>query len=142
PDQTLLRLKANELTLGILQPNHYRQEILRWKDEPKEKRPRNNPFLNGQIQCQVYERPVYYFVGWNTDNPLFADAKVRTAMTHAFNRQEIIDQVFVGLGEVTNGPFLPQSGALDPSVKTLPFDLTRAASLLDEAGWKDNDGDG
>ncbi len=142
PDQTLLRLKADELTLGLLRPNQYRQEVLSWNDKPKAEWPKNSPFLNGKIFCKEYERPAYSYLGWNTDNALFTDARVRTAMTLALNRQEIIDKVFVGLGKVTNGPFLPETGGLDPSVEVLPFDLVRAGKLLDEAGWKDTDGDG
>lgn len=142
PDQTLLRLKADELSIGLLQPNHYRQEVLQWKDKPKDQWPKNSPFLNGKLKCEEYVATSYRYIGWNADNPLFTDPRVRTAMTLALNRPEIIDRVFVGLGIATNGPFLPQTGGLDPTVEVLPFDLARAAKLLEEAGWTDSDGDG
>ena len=63
-------------------------------------------------------------------------------MTLAFDRRKILDKVFLGLGELVSGPFLPSSGALDPSILPLPFDLDRAKALLAEAGWRDTDGDG
>ena len=67
---------------------------------------------------------------------------MRRAMTHALDRQGIIDNVFVGLGKLATGPFLSTSPYNDPAVKPLAFDLEHARSLLAEAGWEDSDGDG
>jgi ABC-type transport system substrate-binding protein len=63
-------------------------------------------------------------------------------MTHAFDRQRIIDNVYAGLGTVATGPFAPDSPANDPEIKPIPFDLGAAKKLLAEAGWTDTDGDG
>jgi ABC-type transport system substrate-binding protein len=63
-------------------------------------------------------------------------------MTHALNRKEILKKVFVGLGQITTGPFLPWSDNVDKSITPLTFDLAIAKQLLREAGWKDTDGDG
>ena len=109
---------------------------------PEAQRPKDNPFLDGRIRCDLVDRAAYDYVGWNADNPLFSDRRVRTAMTLALNRQEIVSEVFGGLGQVSRGPFLETSGYLDPEIQPLPFDLQRAAGLLREAGWVDSDGDG
>jgi ABC-type transport system substrate-binding protein len=63
-------------------------------------------------------------------------------MTMAFNRKQILDDVFVGLGVLITGPYSPEAPYNDPTVQPLPFDLEAAKKLLDEAGWKDTDGDG
>src|SRR5690606_30667210 len=76
------------------------------------------------------------------EKPLFRDKRVRAAMTHAFNRQQVIDKVFQGLGEIVSGDAAPDSPRNDPTIRPLPFDLARARALLAEAGWKDSDGDG
>jgi peptide/nickel transport system substrate-binding protein len=141
-NQTVLRLKAKEIDLGQLRAGAYREEFLQWQSRPKSEWPSDNPFLNGQIHCQVVDAPTYDYLGWNQNKPLFADAKVRTAMTLALRRREIIDQVFVGLGDVGVGPFLPETGFHDPSIEPLEFDLDRAKKLLTEAGWVDTDADG
>src|SRR5262249_49694940 len=72
----------------------------------------------------------------------FADKRVRRAMTLALNRRQIIDSVFVGLGQLSTGPYLPGSPYNDPSVTPIPYDLEAAKKLLAEAGWSDSDGDG
>ncbi len=142
PKQTVLKLKAGEINFSSLRPSQYREEVLRWQDVPSDKRPKDNPFTNGTLVCETTDYPAYSYLGWNADKPIFSDAKVRTAMTLALNRKEMVEKVFVGLGEVANGPWLPQTGTLDPNIDPLEFDLDRAKKLLAEAGWTDTDGDG
>lgn len=143
-DRTLgvLKLKSGELNFTEVYPGQYREEYLDWQSKPKASWPKNNPFLNGQISCEPATSPIYRYVGWNMDNPLFEDTRVRRAMTHALNRVDILKKVFVGLGELTTGPFLPWSDHVDKTIQPLPFDLGRSRALLAEAGWKDSDGDG
>ncbi|HEY6729284.1 MAG TPA: ABC transporter substrate-binding protein [Polyangiaceae bacterium] len=143
-DRTLsvLKLKSGELNFVDLRPGQYREEVLDWQSKPKASWPKNNPFLNGQIECSAVPSPSFYFIGWNMAKPLFKDQRVRTAMTHAFNRQKILDSVFQGLGEVVSGYTAPASPLNDPTIRPLPFDLDRARALLAEAGWKDSDRDG
>lgn len=140
--QTVLKLKSGELSFGQLRSGQYREEVLQYQNVPEAQRPANNPFTNGRIKCDVVDQPSYTYVGWNSDNALFADRRVRTAMTLALNRQELISKVFNGLGTISRGPFLETSNYLAPEIKPLPFDLKQAAALLKEAGWTDTDGDG
>lgn len=140
--QTVLKLKSGELSFGELRPGQYREEVQRFQQLPEAQRPKDSPFLNGLITCDVVDRLGYQYIGWNAELPMFADRRVRTAMTLAINRFEIVEKVFSGLGTVARGPFLESTGYLAPDVKPLPFDLKRAAALLAEAGWADSDGDG
>ncbi len=142
PNKQLLLLKSNEVQFGGLRPGQYRDEILRWKDVPAAERPADNPFVNGEITCERQLSFAFYYLGWNADKPIFADRRVRRAMTHAVDRQRIIDSVFVGLGSVATGPFYRDSPYRDASIQPLAFDPERAAALLGEAGWVDSDGDG
>lgn len=138
--QTLAKLRSGELGDGELTPGQYREEIL--AHEKSEKKPAGSPFFDGRIGCQKIPRPAYSFVAWNAARPIFSDKRVRRAMTHAFDRQRIIDNIFVGLGSVSTGPFAPGSPNADPNVAPIPFDLDRARALLAEAGWTDTNGDG
>jgi peptide/nickel transport system substrate-binding protein len=140
--QTVLKLKSGELTFGQLRSGQYREEVLQYQNVPEAQRPANNPFTNGTIKCDLVDQTSYTYIGWNSNNPLFADRRVRTAMTLALNRQELISKVFSGLGTISRGPFLESSNFLAPEIKPLPFDLKQAAALLKEAGWADTDGDG
>lgn len=85
----------------------------------------------------------YVFVGWNSRRPQLADARVRRAITMATNRQEIVDALLSGYGQIANAGIPPFHWAYDPSLaEALPYDPEAARALLDEAGWSDRDGDG
>jgi peptide/nickel transport system substrate-binding protein len=140
--QTVLKLKSGELSFGTLRAGQYREEVLQYLELPPEQRPKNSPFLDGTITCDVVDHPAYYYIGWNQENPIFKDRRVRRAMTLALNRQELVEKVFSGLGRISRGPFMETGPYLAPEIQPLPFDLKQAAALLKEAGWVDSDGDG
>ena len=74
--------------------------------------------------------------------PAFADVRVRQALTHAVDRALISSTILEGLAPVTHGPVQPVSWAHNPHVRQYAFDPAKAKALLDEAGWKDSNGDG
>lgn len=132
-DQRLLQLKADKLDFSTLSASQYNSEVLKGGD---------TPFTRKEINYKAVDRFAYYYLGWNAERPFFADKRARLALTHAFNRQAIVDNVFFKLGTLQTGPFYYKHPANDSSVTPYPFDLKKSSALLDEAGWKDSDGDG
>ena len=63
-------------------------------------------------------------------------------MSRAFNRQQMIDDIYLGLGEIAVGPFNPNGPYNDPAIEPVPFDLAEASAQLGRAGWDDTDDDG
>ena len=84
----------------------------------------------------------YTYMGYNLKNPLFTDKRVRQAIAHAVNREEMIDGVLLGLGKSSTGPYKPGTWAYNPRVRTYPYDPAKAKALLAEAGWKDLNSNG
>jgi peptide/nickel transport system substrate-binding protein len=84
----------------------------------------------------------YTYLGYNQKNPLFKDKKVRQAITHAIDREAIVEQVMNGDGQVAHVPESPLSWAYSDDVPKFEYDPEKAKKLLEEAGWKDTDGDG
>jgi peptide/nickel transport system substrate-binding protein len=86
---------------------------------------------------------VSFHFGWNCESPLFEDKRVRHAMSLAFDHDKMLKKLRHGLDQPCTGIFHPSSRwapRMDPS--PLKRDKKRAKQLLDEAGWKDTDGDG
>ncbi|MDR2727471.1 MAG: peptide-binding protein, partial [Deltaproteobacteria bacterium] len=77
----------------------------------------------------------YTYLGYNLAHPLFADVRVRRALTYAIDRQAIIGGVLLGQGEPTAGPFVPGTWAYNDKLKPHPHDPDMARRLLAEAGW-------
>jgi peptide/nickel transport system substrate-binding protein len=72
---------------------------------------------------------------------VFADVRVRRALTHAVDRDLIVRTILDGLAPVTHGPIQPVSWAYTDAVTQYAFDPSRARALLDEAGWRLRAGD-
>lgn len=77
-------------------------------------------------------------------NPLLRDKAVRQAIEYAIDKQKIIDMVYAGEG--TEGTTLLNPGQYyhyEPAVSELrSYSTDKAGALLDQAGYKDTDGDG
>jgi peptide/nickel transport system substrate-binding protein len=72
----------------------------------------------------------------HVEKTFFAEQKVRQALLMAINREWLIDRVFEGQAVPADGPILPGNWAFAEDVQPLPFDLERAAQLLETLEWK------
>lgn len=78
-----------------------------------------------------------------TGHPALRDRNVRLALAHATDKQKIIDVVLLGLG--TPGLTLIPDGLgvwYNNTIQDYPFDIAEANRILDEAGYRDVNGDG
>ena len=73
---------------------------------------------------------------FNTDVEPFGDARVRRAISHAINREQLVQGVLFGRGEVAHDPIPPSSSWRDriETGAAHEFDREQAQSLFDEAG--------
>jgi peptide/nickel transport system substrate-binding protein len=84
----------------------------------------------------------YTYLGFNLKDPKFTDKRVRKAISYAIDKQEIVDIVLLGLGEIATGPYKPGTWQYNGNVERYDYNPDKARKLLAEAGWKDTDGDG
>jgi len=84
----------------------------------------------------------YSYLGFNMLDPILADKRVRHAIGYAINRRAIVDYLRRGLARTATGLIPSQAWAFEPDVRTFDYDPARAKQLLDEAGYRDPDGDG
>lgn len=63
------------------------------------------------------------------------DARVRQALVYAIDRQQLVDQLLKGHGEVIDGFLSSASPFYDDAVKPIEYNPEKAKELLDEAGW-------
>ena len=77
----------------------------------------------------------YKILLYNTRHPLFENPLVRKALTHAINREYIVQEMLNDLAEVVAGPMGNLPPFHDPDLKPLIYDPTLALELLTKAGW-------
>jgi len=131
PDQStiFLELKARNIDMAGLSPIQYRRQT-------------DYPAFHKGFNKYRYLANGYAYLGFNLLDPRFQDKRVRQAMAHAINKQELIEGVLLGLGRAAVGPYKPGTWWYKDAVRTYPFDPERAKALLAEAGWKEKNSDG
>jgi peptide/nickel transport system substrate-binding protein len=70
------------------------------------------------------------------------DLRVRQAIMHGIDRQNIIDMIYMGDGILADCPVYAELEDHNPNLPQYEYDPGKAERLLDEAGFKDTDGDG
>ena len=89
--------------------------------------PRARLSKNGQLDTQ------------HGKHPALSDRRVRQAIVHALDRQELVDKVRHGEAILLHANVLPTiSWAYNTSLEPRAHDLAEANRLLDEAGWPRN----
>ena len=63
------------------------------------------------------------------------DVRVRQALLYAIDRQQLVDQLLKGHGEVVDGFLSSASPFFDESITPVSYDPEKAKALLEEAGW-------
>ena len=101
-----------------------------------------HPLFTRNYRKFRYPSNSFLYLGYNLDNPLFKDARVRRALTHAVDREEIIKAVILGEGIVSTGPLTPESWAYNEGMTAFEFSPEKARLLLKQAGWTDSNNDG
>lgn len=128
----LERLKKGELDFDALSPDAYVKKT--------EGAPWGTTVLKKKVEN--LEPKAYGYIGWNLRLDMFGDKRVRKALTHLMNREEMNQKFRYGMSLLARGPWYQQSEYADPNVKPLLFDPKKAAALLKEAGWSDTNKDG
>lgn len=78
---------------------------------------------------------------FNISQPPLDNVKVRQAIAHAIDRESLIRDLLLGQAKIAHSILPEDSWAYTPG-QVYAFDPARSKQLLDEAGFRDPDGDG
>ena len=101
------------------------------KDDPNLQMPQQAGFNLGYIAYNVMDK----IKGSNEPNPM-AQLKVRQALDMSVNKQQIIDSVYQGAGQLAVGSMPPTQWSYDTTIKDSAYNPEKAKELLKEAGIK------
>jgi len=86
---------------------------------------------------------------WDTDepegqgeHPVWADERVREAAALAIDYDKLIEAGRAGYGEQSPTVVVPGAWYENQDIQPTPYDFDRARRLLEDAGWRDGNGDG
>jgi ABC-type transport system substrate-binding protein len=85
----------------------------------------------------------YFGLQYNLrEGRLFAEKAVRQALAYCIDKEATVEAATDGQGVPVDADIPPASWAYNPDIPRFDNDPEKAAELLDEAGWTDEDGDG
>ena len=93
------------------------------------------------LQVKVFNGSNVVLLTINTTAPPLDNVKVRQAIAHGIDRQTMINTLLMGFAKVAHSIIPEESWAYSPG-QTYSYDPAAAKRLLDEAGFRDPDGDG
>ncbi|WP_411390212.1 ABC transporter substrate-binding protein [Pseudomonas sp. MPB23] len=129
PSVRIQKLKKNECQITLFP----RPADLKALEADKDlKLPNQAGFNLGYIAYNVMDK----VKGSDQPNPL-ADLRVRQALDMSVNKQQIIDSVYQGAGQLAVNAMPPTQWSYDTTIKDAKFDPEKAKALLKEAGVKE-----
>lgn len=100
----------------------------------------NNPDMRIVQQPAFWGYEFYFNM---KKHPELSDRKVRQAFAYAIDRDELVEKIQRGAGKPGRMGILPEDHIwYNANQPGYAFDAAKAKALLDEAGWKDTNGDG
>ena len=94
------------------------------------------------VQVSKFNTARTYFYQYNMKKEMFQDERVRKALIYAINKEEIVNDVLLGVGGVPKGMLMDDMPWTNLDVETYDYDVDKAKELLKEAGYTDSDNDG
>lgn len=95
---------------------------------------------NLRLETAAQVRPGW--IAFNQQKAPVNEQAVRRAFLMAVNREQIVEAQFGPQGTPALSPIAPGLREHSADVRPIPFDPAGAGQLLEQAGWRDTDGDG
>ena len=95
--------------------------------------------IKSDSNLQAIERPSMNvgYLGFNVTKKPYDNAKVRQALSHAVDKQAIIDSFYSGLAVPAKNPMPDSIEGYHDGISDYEYDLDKAKKLLAEAGYPD-----
>ncbi len=95
----------------------------------------------GQLKVDQFPGANIVYLGFNCEQAPLDNVKVRQAIAYAVDRESIVRDLQLGQARIAHS-ILPESTWAYDAGQKYAYDPARAKQLLDEAGFRDPDGDG
>lgn len=89
---------------------------------------------NSNVTVQQQNSLNVGYLAFNNERPHMSDLKVRQAIAHAINTEELTKALFQGYAEQATSLLPPGMWGGDPSIQPYEYDVEKAKKLLFEAG--------
>jgi len=145
PDQNTIYLKFLDRQLHVYAPRPEEVDDIRRRSQELEVDLTKIGLDTGMLFVSFNRNPAHYVKDGQRDPRLawFSDPKFLQAIAHSADTKSMIQNTFFGYGEPAVSSISPENTVFyNPNLQPYDYDLDEARRLLDEAGYRDRDGDG
>ena len=121
PSTRFLMLRSKQIDIGALEPMQLERQV-------------GKEFFEYYKKIEQISHS-YTYLGFNLRHKKFQDPNIRKALSLGINRQELVDILFLGHGQICTGPFLPGGPSFNKEVISPKVNLIEAKKLLKSAGY-------
>ena len=90
-----------------------------------------------EFTLHAREENNFGYVGFNVQKEPLDNATLRQALSHAIDREAIVEALYAGYGSVAKNPLPPSYLGYNDDVEGYQYDVEKAKELLAEAGYED-----
>lgn len=90
-----------------------------------------------ELTLHAREENNFGYVGFNVQKEPLDNATLRQALSHAIDREAIVEALYAGYGSVAKNPLPPSYLGYNDDVEGYQYDVEKAKELLAEAGYED-----
>jgi len=123
--EILVDLRAGEVDLALMTP----QDVQHFQPDET-------------VELIAFPQPEYYALVLNNAHSLLSDVGTRQALAYAIDRQQLVQDLLNGYGQIIDSPWLPGHWVYAEPDSSIDYDPAHAQQLLKQAGWTDSDQDG
>jgi len=92
---------------------------------------------NRNINFHLLNLPQYTAVFFNyANNAILKDDSVRKILSHATNKEKIVNNILNAEAQIINSCILPETLGYNPDIIKYPFNIDHAKTELEKAGWE------
>ena len=84
----------------------------------------------------------YYYLGLNNKGDILKNKKIRLALAHILDTENLSEVLMANLAKPVVGPIHPSKPHYNKNLSPIKYDLNKASQLLSEEGWSDTDDNG
>lgn len=96
---------------------------------------------DSNLKVEKFNGSNIQYIGFNTEQEPLNNVKVRQAIAYGINREKIINDLLLGQATIAHSILPEESWAYNAGTQ-YEYNPEKAKQLLDEAGFKDTNGDG
>lgn len=94
------------------------------------------------VQLLNPESNLITFLGINMADPILSDVRVRKALAHLMDADEVIKTIKLGMASRVAGSVPPSVYFCKKDLPMIDYNIEKAKQLLSDAGWEDTNKDG